>query len=302
MRKLLLAAALLLFCSASAWAGPVFELKQFTPYQGGYAPEWRARGILKNVGEQRAYFVKIYVDLYSRATGEFLKTEYGYVNGSTALTRSGWSVDTTVAPGQWVTFDILFSDQDYHDTEHRDIRVQYDVYNTHPETRANPVVTELTQAKNYLGEWKGLGLVENQGQVTAYFVKVHCDLFSFKDQELGHQEDNYCYLGNGWTYVDGLQGTAPNGTSTGTTLPAGARGGFDTSYSDVAFKDVRYARTTVNWDEYAAGASALMPSAAAGQPLAPDKLESKEAWDLYNRLQNQARDMDPGELGVQAVD
>ncbi len=244
MRKLTLALlAFLILFTTPAWAGPAFELRQFTPYEGGYDPEWRARGILKNTGDQRAYFVKVYVDLHNENTGAYIKKEYGYINGTTALTGSGMSVDTTMAPGEWVTFEILFSDESFADTEARNIRVVYDTYASAPETKAKPVVTLLVQDKDSWGEWSAVGVVENQGSETAYFVKVQCDLFSFKDPALGHVDDNYFFLGDDWTYVEGQNGTTPRGTNTDTVLPPGAKGTYWTALSGVPFDAVQFART-----------------------------------------------------------
>lgn len=301
MRKLALAFIVVLcLTTTAAWAGPAFELRQFTPYEGGYDPEWRARGILKNTGDQRAYFVKVYVDLHSKSTGNFIKSEYGYINGTTALTGSGNSVDTTVAPGQWVTFEIFFSDLSFSDTEARNVRVVYDTYDSTPETRAKVVVTTLVQTKDRWGEWEGAGVVLNEGTETAFFVKVHCDLFSFKNADLGHLEDNYFYLGNDWTYIDGYAGTTPRGTNTDTMLPPGMQATFWTILSDVKFDDVRYVRTTANWDEYGSSTSSLMLSES--QERASNKFESKDAWQQYNQAQEALRASDPGELQIQVLE
>lgn len=301
MRKLMLAlVAVLCLTTVPAWAGPSFELRQFTPYEGGYDPEWRARGILKNTGDQRAYFVKVYVDLHNKDTGQLIKTEYGYINGTTALTGSGNSVDTTMAPGEWVTFEIYFSDLSFSGTEARNIRVVYDTYNATPGTRAKPVVTTLVQTKDSRGYWEGAGVVLNEGTETAFFVKVHCDLFGFKNADLGHQEDNYFYLGNDWTYIDGYEGTTPRGTDTDTMLPPGAKATFWSILSYVKLDDVSFARTTTNWDEYGSQTSALLFSESPGQ--SSSKYESKEAWAQYNQRQESLRASDPGELQVQTMD
>lgn len=301
MRKLTLAfVAFLVLCTTPAWAGPAFELRQFTPYEGGYVPEWRARGILKNTGDQRAYFVKVYVDLHNKNTGAFIKTEYGYINGTTALTGSGMSVDTTMAPGEWVTFQILFSDESFSDTEARNVRVVYDTYDSAPETKAKPVVTLFVPDKDYWGEWEAVGVIENQGSETAYFVKVQCDLFSFKDPALGHTEDNYYFLGDDWTYVDGDNGTTPRGTNTDTVLPPAVKGIFWTSLSSVPFDLVQYARTTCNWDEYGSRASSI--NAITSHNLKPAKSDSREAWEQYKQQQEALHAADPGHMEIQLLD
>jgi hypothetical protein len=301
MRKLTLALAAFLFLlTAQAWAGPAFELRQFTPYEGGYSPEWRARGIIKNTGDQRAYFVKVYVDLHNKNTGTYIKKEYGYVNGTTALTGSGMSVDTTIAPGEWVTFQILFSDESYADTEARNIRVVYDTYDSAPETKAKPVVTLLQSVKDRWGEWSAVGVLENQGTETAYFVKVQCDLFSFKDPALGHVDNNYFFLGDDWTYIDGQNGTTPNGTNTDTMLSPGAKATFWSILSGVPFDLVQYARTTTNWDEYGSRTSGI--NAAASQTLKPAKSDGREAWEQYKEQQEALRIADPGQMQIQILD
>ena len=301
MRKLMLALVVVLSLTTTpVWAGPTFELKQFTPYEGGYDPEWRARGILKNTGDQRAYFVKVYADLHNKNTGEFIKTEYGYVNGTTALTGSGYSVDATIAPDEWVTFEIFFSDLSFSDTEARNIRVVYDTYDSAPETKAKPIVTTLVQTKDSRGYWEGAGVVLNEGTETAFFVKVHCDLFSFKNEDLGHLEDNYFYLGYDWTYIDGYEGTTPRGTETDTMLPPGAKATFWSILSYVRFDDVRFARTTTNWDEYGSSTSGF--NASESQSKMPHKLNSKEAWEQYNQQQEALRTSDPGQLHIQIMD
>ena len=242
----------------------------------------------------------MYADLHNRNTGAYIKKEYGYVNGTTALTRSGMSVDTTMAPGEWVTFQILFSDVGFADTEARNIRVVYDTYDSAPETKAKPVVTLLQSVEDKWGEWSAVGVVENQGSETAYFVKVQCDLFCFKDQALGHLEDNYYFLGDDLTYVDGEDGTTPNGTHTDTILPPAVKGTFWTSLSGVPFDLVQYARTTTNWDEYGSRTSSL--SATASPIFKPAKFDGREAWVQYKQQQEAIRAEDPGQMQIQLME
>jgi len=258
MRKLVFAFVVvaLALCSAPGWAAPEFELRQFTPYEDSEG-NWRARGIVKNVGNEWGYYVSVNTDLYNKQTGEFVEDAWGMVNGVVKITDFGNEIWNSVGPGQWATFDFYLAESKYADVDYRDVRVTFQTIRDVQDAGANPVVTELNQFQDDAGMWQGTGKVVNQGSRTAYIINIRCQLFSFIDEALGHQEDNYFYLGNIETLMHESQATGPKGNTWASSLPAGVEGQFDTRFGTstqyvqmpVPFADVRYAKTNLRWQE-----------------------------------------------------
>jgi hypothetical protein len=287
MRKLIFAVVVMVLALSSApgWAAPEFELRQFTPYEDSEG-NWHARGIVKNIGNEWGYYVWVWADLYDKRTGQFVESIWGMVFGDVKIADDGNEVSNSVGPGQWATFDSFIAESKYADVEYRNVSVSFSTSGAFQDPLANPVVTELSQYKDKAGMWRASGRVVNQGSSTAYIILIKCHLFSFIDEALGHQEDNYFYLGFLETSMDAREATGPKGNTWGSSLLPGAEGQFDYrtltagphTQIPVPFEDVRYAKTTLSWSEMRQAAS---------------KSSSNEAITLGSGADNQTEKIEP---------
>jgi hypothetical protein len=207
---------------------------EFVDSQGN----WGARGQVRNNGSSRVWFAEINVDLLDKNSGQKLASKFSFVNGDAARTTNGGVVtDTTIAPGDTVTFDILYTGLQASQVKAGSKYFSWYNYEGQP-THADLNLSQLTQY-TYHGEMAARGTVHNDGWDWAYFAQVRADAFDVSGN----------YIGGDFTFVDGQRATTATGVSTDTAIAPGGTAGFDLRWTGIPASDVAWIKTHLGWTE-----------------------------------------------------
>lgn len=206
---------------------------EFVDSQGN----WGARGQVFNSGSTRVWFAEINVDLLDKNSGRKVASKFSFVNGDTARTNLGTVTDTTIAPGDTVTFDILYTGLSASQVKAGSKYFSWYNYDSQP-THASLGLSSFTQY-TYRGEMAARGTVTNSGWDWAYFGQVRADAFD----KAGN------YIGGDYTFVDGQKATTAVGTTTDTAIAPGGSAGFDLRWTGIPASDVAWVKTHLGWTE-----------------------------------------------------
>ncbi|MFH1035371.1 MAG: hypothetical protein V1806_12755 [Pseudomonadota bacterium] len=197
---------------------------------------WGARGQVLNNGNSRVWFAEIDVDLLDKNSGRKLASKFSFVNGDAARTSSGVVTDTTIAPGDTVTFDILYTGLAASQVKAGAKHFSWYNYAGQP-THAELNLSQFTQY-TYRGEMAARGTVQNSGWDWAYFAQVRADAFDVAGN----------YIGGDYAFVDGQTATI-NTVTTGTAISPGGSAGFDIRWTGIPASDVAWVKTHLGWKE-----------------------------------------------------